>query len=176
MIFCSTFGTTIPSVEPVNKYLSSHDASFFDFLRDQNRSKTYHVDPSQHIRSLVLSCLRAMKSGLQFNICHLETSHLRNTDVPDLTTRIDNNIPPHLSYGCRFWADHILATAFDTDILIPLKDFFLHCLLYWLEVLSLIKKTNVVSTMLISVVEWIQVSSSILLYPLTVGNEWIVLC
>ena len=169
-------GSLLSGVDQQHIPIRPLHASFFDFLRDQNRSKMYHVNPSQHIRSLVLSCLRAMRSGLRFNICHLETSHLRNTDVPDLTTRIDNNIPPHLSYGCRFWADHMLATAFDTDILISLKDFFLHCLLYWLEVLSLIKKTNVVSRILISVVEWIQVSSSILLYSLTIGNEWIVLC
>jgi hypothetical protein len=50
--------------------------SFFDFLTDQNHSKSYYVDPYQHNCSLVLSSLQAMRSGLRFNICRLETSHL----------------------------------------------------------------------------------------------------
>jgi AAA ATPase domain len=60
--------------------------SFFDFLTNQNRSKSYYVDPHQHNHSLMLSSFQVMRSGLRFNICHLETSHLRNIDVPGLTT------------------------------------------------------------------------------------------
>src|SRR6266576_2673764 len=133
-------------------------ASFFEFLTDQNRStKTYYVDPSQQNRSITLSCLRVMKSGLRFNIAGLETSHCRNADVPDLATRIEKTILPHLSYGCRFWADHLGATAYDTDILSEVKDFLHYRLLYWLEVLSLIKKVNMASGMLLSVLRWNQV-------------------
>ncbi|KIM87374.1 hypothetical protein PILCRDRAFT_814882 [Piloderma croceum F 1598] len=131
-------------------------ASFFDFLTDRNRSKSYFVDPSQHSHSLMLSSLRVMESGLRFNICNLETSHVRNTDVPDLAARVENTILPHLSYGCRFWADHLITTAYDTEILSKLRDFFHHRFLYWLEVLSLLKKINVASRMLRSMLEWNQ--------------------
>src|SRR6266550_9378058 len=133
-------------------------ASFFEFLTDQNRStKTYYVDPSQQNRSITLSCLRVMKSGLRFNIAGLETSHCRNANVPDLAAHINKTILPHLSYGCRFWADHLGATAYDIDILNEVKDFLHHRLLYWLEVLSLIKKVNMASRMLLSVLHWNQV-------------------
>jgi hypothetical protein len=101
--------------------------------------------------------MRVMKSGLRFNICNLETSHRLNTDVPDFTTRIEKTILPHLSYGSRFWADHLGATAYDTDILSEVRDFLDHRLLYWLEVLSLIKKVNMASGMLLSVLDWDQV-------------------
>jgi hypothetical protein len=133
-------------------------ASFVDFLTDESRSKSYYVNPSQHNRSLALSSLRAMKSGLRFNICGLETSHCRNTDVLDLTTRIENNILPHVSYGCSFWADHIVDTAYDIHILDELKDFFHHRFLYWLEVLSLIKGVNLAAKRLRSVMKWNEVS------------------
>jgi hypothetical protein len=133
-------------------------ASFFDFLMNHNRSKSYYVDPLQHSHGLTLSCMRVMKCGLQFNICNLETSHCRNTDVPDLTTRVNKTILPHLSYGCRFWAEHLAATPYDTDILSEVTDFFHHRLLYWLEVLSLIKKVNLASAVLISVLDWKHVS------------------
>ena len=137
-------------------------ASFFDFLTDPNRStETYHVDPSQQNHSLTLSCLRVMKSGLRFNIVGLETSHCRNADVPGLAIRIEKTILPRLSYGCRFWADHLSATAYDTDILNEVKDFLHYRLLYWLEVLSLIKKVNMASGMLLSVVRWNPVCQNI---------------
>ncbi|KAF8726639.1 hypothetical protein AX14_007619 [Amanita brunnescens Koide BX004] len=129
-------------------------ASFFDFLTDQNRSGTYYVDPSQQNRSLTLSSLRVMKSGLRFNIAGLETSHCRNADVQDLATRIEQTISPHLSYGCCFWADHLHASTYNTDILNEVRDFFYHRFLYWLEVLSLIKRVNVASGMLLSVMDW----------------------
>jgi hypothetical protein len=133
-------------------------ASFFEFLTNKKRStETYYVDPSQQSRSLTLSSLRVMKSGLRFNIAGLETSHCQNADVPDLATRIKKTILPHLSYGCRFWADHLGATAYDTDILNEVKDFLHYRLLYWLEVLSLIKKVNMASRMLLSVLRWNQV-------------------
>ena len=140
-------------------------ASFFEFLTHQKRStETYYIDPSQQSRSLTLSSLRVMKTGLRFNIAGLETSHCRNADVPDLATRIQKAIPPHLSYGCRFWADHLGATAYSTDILNEVKDFLHHRLLYWLEVLSLIKKVNMASGMLLSVLRWNQVRQILRLF------------
>ena len=137
-------------------------ASFFEFLTNKNRStEAYYVDPSQQNRSLALSSLRVMKYGLRFNIAGLETSHCRNADVPDLATRIQETIPPPLSYACRFWADHLGATAYDTNILNEVKDFLHYRLLYWLEVLSLIKKVNIASGMLLSVVRWNQVRQNV---------------
>ena len=137
-------------------------ASFFDFLTDQNRStEMYYVDPSQQNRSLTLSCLRVMKSDLRFNIAGLETSHCRNADVPDLAARIRKNIFPRLSYGCCFWADHLGETPYDTNILNEIKDFLHYRLLYWLEVLSLLKKVNMASGMLLSVLRWNQVCQNV---------------
>ena len=144
-------------------------ASFFEYLTHQNRSsETCYIDPLQLNRSLALSSLRVMKSGLRFNIAGLETSHCRNADVPDLPARIEKAIPPYLSYGCRFWADHLGAIAYDTDILNEVKDFLHHRLLYWLEVLSLIKKANMASRILLSVVHWNQVGqNAAITIPLT---------
>ncbi|KAF8324818.1 hypothetical protein F5887DRAFT_1289993 [Amanita rubescens] len=111
-------GSFLSGVDQLDIPIRPLHASFFEFLTHQNRStETYHVDPSQPHRSLTLSSLRVMKSGLRFNIAGLETSHCRNADVPDLAARIEKTIPPHLSYGCRFWADHLGATAYNTEIL-----------------------------------------------------------
>lgn len=132
-------------------------ASFFDFLTDKKRSESYYIDPSPHHRSLTLSLLRVMKTDLRFNICSLTTSHLRNDDVPYLDKRVKEAIPTHLSYACRFWADHLLATPYESTILEQLRHLLYNQLLYWLEVLSLIKRVNIASPMLLSMLNWVQV-------------------
>ena len=159
-------GSFFSGVDQQNIPIRPLHASFFEFLTNKKRSTdTYYIDPLQQNRSLTLSSLRVMKSCLRFNIAGLETSHRRNVDVPDLATRIQTTVLPHLSYGCRFWADHLGATAYDADILNEVNDFLHHRLLYWLEVLSLIKKVNRASGMLLSVLHWNQVKMPRLLFP-----------
>jgi hypothetical protein len=98
-----------------------------------------------------------MKFGLRFNICGLETSHIRNKDIPGLDTRVEKAIAQHLSYACIFWADHLTVTGYDAEILDAIINFF-HCqLLYWLECLSLLKRVNVASRMLHLILDWNQV-------------------
>jgi hypothetical protein len=151
-------GSLLSGVQQPDIPVRALHASFFDFLADESRSKSYYVDASQQNLNLTFSAFRVMKRELRFNICGLETSHMRNTDVSDLTTRVTNTILPHLSYGCRFWADHLNATAYDTKILEELRDFLHHHLLYWLEVLSLTKFIKIASGMLRVILGWNQVS------------------
>jgi hypothetical protein len=132
--------------------------SFRDFLTDPSRSAAYYIDTSSHQDSLAHSSLRVMKDELCFNICQLETSHVRNNDVIDLAIRIEKYISSQLSYSCRFWADHVHATTFTLGIGAKVKEFFETKLLYWLEVLSLIKKVPDASAALSSIIVWTQVS------------------
>ena len=133
--------------------------SFRDFLTDHNRSRPYDIDTSLHHDGLALSCLRVMMDELCFNVCQLETSHLCNDDVVDLVTRTKKYISSQLSYSCRFWAHHVRATTFTPDIGAKVKEFFETKLLYWLEVLSLLKKLPDASAALSSIIVWSQVSS-----------------
>jgi len=132
--------------------------SFHDFLTDRGCSGLYYIDASSHHHSLMLSSLRVIMEELRFNICQLETSHRRNKDVSDLVERAKEAISPHLSYSCRFWADHLRGTSFAFDINHEIRDFLHTRLLLWLEVLSLIKEVNIASKALLSIIEWTQVS------------------
>ena len=133
-------------------------SSFREFLTARDRSGSFFIDTSLHHSSLALACLRVMKAGLQFNICGLETSHVRNRDIPGLATRVENTILTHLCYACRFWANHLQAAPFDPMTLKEVKDFMDNRFLYWLEVLSLTKEVNRASTALSSVIKWSKVS------------------
>ena len=135
-------------------------ASFADYLADPDRcgSHPWFIKISHHHHAFALACFQQMKAGLRFNICHLETSHLLNDCVSDLDVRIKNHIPDHLSYACRFWADHLQETRFDPGSLAYLEDFLYVRLLHWLEIMSLIKEMFLASQALKSAVDWTKVT------------------
>ncbi|KAF7966723.1 hypothetical protein HWV62_37265, partial [Athelia sp. TMB] len=151
-------------VEPLGSLLSGTNAgdvpisalhtSFFDFLKDHERSGAYYVDPTQQNQHLALASLRVMNARLKFNICGLESSHNRNSAVPDLAARIHNSIGTVLLYSCRFLGAHIDHTAQDEDMLRELNFFFSERFLYWLEVLSLEKYINIASRSLGIIMTW----------------------
>ncbi|KIO04629.1 hypothetical protein M404DRAFT_26080 [Pisolithus tinctorius Marx 270] len=113
-------------------------ASFYDFLIDPARSRTYFVgEPNRY--NLAFASLRILSNDLHFNICGLESSYLSNSEVTDLEKRINQNISPHLSYSCRFWAQHLEKTAFDLALAELMKGVLgSEKLLFWLEALSLL--------------------------------------
>jgi hypothetical protein len=127
----SGVGQTSTPVSPLH-------TSFRDFLLDPSRSNEFHVDLSGVDDGFSASCFNIMQNCLRFNICNLETSHLANSDISDLSSRIERAIPDHLSYACRFWGDHLCDSSLTSDLLRNLKLFLKKQFLYWLEAMSLI--------------------------------------
>jgi hypothetical protein len=108
--------------------------------------------------TLLLASLRVMKIELRFNICKLETSHIIHDDIPDLKMRVRDNIPTHLQYACRFWTDHIHQCNFDIQIAEEVEYFMTNQFLYWLEVMSMLRKANRVTQGLRLVINWSKAS------------------
>ncbi|KAF7982115.1 hypothetical protein HWV62_29831 [Athelia sp. TMB] len=114
--------------------------SFPDYLTDRDHcaSEPWFIDVQEHQHALALACLRTMNEQLHFNMCNLKTSHIPNSQIPDLAGCIEKAISPSLSYACLFWGDHIRQTLTGNTSLEPLiLKFFEEKFLYWLEVLSL---------------------------------------
>ncbi|KAJ7110889.1 hypothetical protein C8R44DRAFT_799694 [Mycena epipterygia] len=88
-------------------------------------------------RALASAILRVLRTQLRFNICDLPTSYLRNAEMPNLQWRLDTYIPDYLTYSSRFWADHLVATSYNSDIAREVGKFLVEQFLFWLEVLSL---------------------------------------
>ncbi|KAJ6571391.1 WD40-repeat-containing domain protein [Mycena capillaripes] len=82
--------------------------------------------------------IRIMQTQLKFNICDLPTSYLPNIDMPKLQWRLATYIPGYLRYSCRYWADHLTGTLFNSDIAQEASKFLFDKFLFWLEVLSLL--------------------------------------
>ena len=136
-------------------------ASFYDFLSDKQRSGEFFIDEADVHHELALASLCVMQDGLRFNICGLETSYLRNVAVVDLVEKVEKNIPQHLLYSCRFWATHLYATAFDTDLAKYVMDFVTReQILFWMEVLGVCKCIGEADRALTSAEGWLRVSVS----------------
>ena len=117
-----------------------HHASFADYLLSSERSggNPWHIDELKQKQDITEGCFGIMATNLRFNICDIESSFIPSSEVPEVKERIDKNIPPHLSYACRFWSAHMCElTSLDGVIVDRLKDFAYARLLYWFEVLSL---------------------------------------
>ena len=156
-------GTTDPfaTIRPLH-------ASFPEFLSDESRSGQFYVDLSRIHKELAFASLGLMKDQLRFNICNLPSSYLPNSQVPNLAEHINKNIPPELSYSCRFWTNHLQRTPFNMWLAEEVRAFFRHeRLLFWFEVLSLQKKISICFSCLSSVLHWTMVCTpTLLLTPL----------
>ena len=155
-------GTTDPTatIQPLH-------ASFPEFLMDENRSGEFFVDISHIHNDLAFASLGVMKDGLQFNICRLPTSYLPNSEIYDLAERVKKYISPELSYSCRFWTYHLRLTQFNLPLAEAVRGFFNdECLLFWLEVLSLLKTVNTCASWLSNVLQWVMVCTIALLFDI----------
>jgi hypothetical protein len=151
--------SSVISVGTTDEVIHINHLSFTEFICDPRRcGELFAIRQDAHDRIMALACLQIMRTELRFNICQLETSYVRNIDVPDLASRIKNFIPTRLSYSCRFWSDHLQTAIIDMDALDIVKRFLQDHLLYWLEVLSLIKEVNIASRALASIRQLIGVS------------------
>lgn len=132
--------------------------SFADYATNPERSKEFHVDLVQRNIELTAGCLRVMRQELRFNICSLETSHRLNCEIPDLDDKVNSNISEELAYSCTYWISHLVKSPQRTLIQETQQIMGGPRLLYWLEVLSLLGRTDVALQVLPRLVQWLPVS------------------
>ena len=136
---------------------------FTTSLTDQSRSGDYFVGEFDIQMDMAIASLCVLHGGLCFNICGLESSYLFNSEVPDLVERVEAKIPPHLSYSCQFWANHLQGTKFDPVLAEHVKDIVGNERIpFWFEGLSLLGVLGNAAAALLSTESWLQVSSLVI--------------
>ncbi|KAN0086005.1 hypothetical protein V8E55_007139 [Tylopilus felleus] len=144
-----SLGSLLDGVLDDEKPIRPLHTSFRDFLLDEDRSSIFHVDiQSQHSLRLGRALLTCMRTMLRFNICDLKDSRIRNADIPDLPTRVNTAIPPHLAYSCRYWMHHLQRADCTPDLSNEVTLFFKDMFPYWLEAISLLSLSSPLSTIL----------------------------
>ncbi|KAL5480301.1 hypothetical protein ACEPAI_1571 [Sanghuangporus weigelae] len=139
---------------PVNLF----HASFSDYLTSpEHSSEPWSIVVDDANQLIVEQCFSVMEVMLHFNMCNLETSFVRNDDVPDLTNRVEVCIPSHLEYACIHWVHHLCDVSYSPYLLDKLSDFAYKRLVFWFEVLSLVEMFGrVASRSLLQAVMWIE--------------------
>ena len=142
-------GSLLDGVLDEEKPIRPLHTSFRDFLLDKSRSSIFHVHIQlQHSLCLGRALLACMRNMLRFNICDLMDSRVCNTTIPDLPSRVNKAIPPHLAYSCRYWMAHLqhadCTPDLSNEITLFLKDMFP----YWLEAFSLLSLSSPLSSIL----------------------------
>lgn len=136
-----------------------YHASFGDYLVSPDRLKdAWHIDTSRHNQYIVSRCFDIMVDKLSFNICGLTTSYFPNDELEWLPNRIEDKIPSHLKYVCRNWGKHLLDTSYSSEVLHLLSRFLDTHLLFWFELMSLIKAFDTCAWSLLDAMKWVSVS------------------
>jgi WD40 repeat protein len=122
--------------------------SFPDFLTDPDRCKDerFFINPSVHHQEVLLSCLGLMEGRLKRNICDLD-AYVSLGEVEDLPAQRKAHIGDALGYACQFWTRHLVEIPSSShnveEIHKAINKFFTTQFLCWIEVLSLMGKTDV---------------------------------
>jgi hypothetical protein len=122
--------------------------SFPDFLMDPERCQDtrFFVDPSVHHTEILLSCLHLMEERLKRNICNLE-DYVILSNVKDLSACRKEHLGDALEYSCQFWTKHLAKSPSSGPdvgkIQKAIDKFFTTHLLFWIEVLIIMKNLEV---------------------------------
>ena len=139
-------GSLLDGAHNEQKPIRPLHTSFRDFLLDDTRSSTFHVNIlPNHSLSLGHASLGCMRKMLKFNICDLKDSRLRNNAIPDLPNRVTTAIPPYFAYSCQYWMDHMQHADCTSELLDEVTFFFKTFFPFWLEAISLLSISNPVS-------------------------------
>jgi len=142
-IIIKPLGSLLDGVLDEEKPIRPLHTSFRDFLLDEHRSSIFHLDilPRHHL-FLGHALLGCMEKMLKFNICDLKDSRLRNTEVPDLASRVTKAIPPHVAYSCQYWMVHMQHAVCSPELLHKITSFFKNFFPFWLEAISLLSLSS----------------------------------
>jgi len=129
-------------------YINSKDqgiytfhASFPDYLVDKTRSDIFFCDSSKQHHLLAKGCFDTMEE-LQFNICKLPSSFVKDKEVLDINDIIERNIDTGLQYSCQFWHYHLGRANMGEDLAKALNLFIGERGVFWIEAMNLIRRVN----------------------------------
>ncbi|KAJ6542377.1 WD40 repeat-like protein [Mycena vulgaris] len=139
-------GSLLSGTSSENDPISPLHTSLRDFLVDTTKSGAFSIDLGLNSQEeLSLACLRIMNTGLQFNICGLSSLFTLNSEVQELSEKVEKCISPGLRYACLATMHHLRGTLPPTsggvtsshappDVVVNEVRFFLqHQYLFWLE-------------------------------------------
>ncbi|KAJ3122877.1 hypothetical protein HK098_002416 [Nowakowskiella sp. JEL0407] len=118
-----------------------------DYLSDKGRCKDgrFSVDGYKYHGILAAKCLKVLNKELRYNIANLPM-YLRHKDIPNFEELVSKSVMPHVRYSALYFWTHCVESPKNGIYATHIKEFVSDKLLNWIELLSLLKSTNVVLT------------------------------
>jgi hypothetical protein len=135
--------------------------SISDFFLSDRCDYQVNLQDAQ-IQTCVAS-LNTMVQHLCFNICGLGDSRLANKDIPDLPSRMKENISDALQYSSLYWSNHLCSILDNCNPAVwgILEEFFQGLYpLFWVEVLSIMERVPTGVPSLRKVISWAKVGAA----------------
>ncbi|KAF5366336.1 hypothetical protein D9757_012927 [Collybiopsis confluens] len=128
----------LPAVLSTNNGQIFYHLSLAEFLRGSEQCPTQYRISHKHCHEMLANmCLKMMMRELKFNICNLETSLKRNSEVLDLEERIEQQISPQLQYSVKWWGYHIENGNCSDETSTNMMDFISGShTIFWIECMS----------------------------------------
>ncbi|KAG8755155.1 hypothetical protein FRC12_010980 [Ceratobasidium sp. 428] len=115
-----------------------HHKSFSDYILDRQTSGELPGSAQEWSIRLVISCLDQIKAvNPPYNICKLQSSYLKDEDVPDIEERVNGAISQELLNACRQWGTYMISGGPSDVVMNALNEFLSTRLLLWMEILNL---------------------------------------
>ncbi|KIJ42050.1 hypothetical protein M422DRAFT_171544, partial [Sphaerobolus stellatus SS14] len=174
-------GALFHGVEDDTPIIPIH-TSVRDYLTDLKSGDFYIQQEASHA-ALTIATLKILNHGLHFNMCKLSNSLIPNSNSPDLNSPLGSAIPLHLAYASQFVGRHFqsvdqnytVALIFRSEQIATLIRVFLQeKLLFWLEVLGILKTAESASSFLSDIIAKFQVCSFKFKYTLTYNHPQII--
>lgn len=127
--------------------------SFRDFLVTEKTQ--FLVNEELTHDNLARNCLRVMNENLKENICHLPFPGTYRSELDRRT--IESHIPPELEYACLYWVHHQVAVKHTPRDYRQIDYFLQNHLLHWLELMSLIGRSEDILSALRHLASWLEV-------------------
>lgn len=149
----------LQTVLEINNDISFKHQSFPDFLIDSTQCPAnFLVDLDQQKAKMAFSTIKALCFGLRFNICHLPTSCIRNSEVSNLKEKLEKYVSNHLAYSSTFWAEHLHDIPFLPVVYRKIELLLKEKILFWFELLSLMGSVSIIIPSLRMLIKWCQAS------------------
>ncbi|KIK55420.1 hypothetical protein GYMLUDRAFT_248670 [Collybiopsis luxurians FD-317 M1] len=117
-------------------------ASFSDFLlREKSGEKVKDLQCNslnQHTL-LIQACFNIMDIELRFNMLSLPSSFLKDKEVENIVSNVNDKIQQGLVYACKSWGYHLGKSRKNAKVTTAMEQFLKEKIFYWIEVMSLLR-------------------------------------
>ncbi|KAF5366324.1 hypothetical protein D9757_012929 [Collybiopsis confluens] len=147
----------LPAVLSTSNGQILYHLSLAEFLSSEQCPTQYRISHEGSHEVLGSICLKVMMNELKFNICNLETSSIRNSEVLNLEERINQQISPQLQYSVRWWGYHAEQGNCLEEMRTGIQSLTSGShLIYWMECMSLLKKVTEIKVNARKVAAWLR--------------------